>query len=240
MKRGLVVSFLALLIALTVVSCGGASGTEGETGTAGEAGDGGTQGSSGSSESGGKQFPAGDFGYILNDTKDGIIITYYTGSSFDVVFPDTIEDYPVVGFLSFFSGNKKLTSVSLPDTITAIPNTAFYNCEALAKVKLPASLVSIGNSAFNSTALTSVELPLALTTIGSYAFGSCSSLKSISLPETLTTVREGGFYHCRNLSSFNVPAALTQYGYNVFSDCHKLPLAVRDQLTAQGYSASQF
>ena len=52
-------------------------------------------------------------------------------------------------------------------------------------INLPSSLITIGDSAFNScTTLSSITLPSSITSIGSKAFSSCASLeiKDLSLP----------------------------------------------------------
>jgi hypothetical protein len=252
--------FTVLTLALVLAACGGGTSGDGESGQPG-----GNRGEGGSENA---QVVSGDFGYIFNSDRNGVIITYYTGSSPSVVIPDTIENYPVVGLRGdIFQGSETLASISFPDTVTVIPEEAFAGCVSLASVKWPASLVTIGSSAFQSTALTVLELPSNLTTIGGSAFRNCGSLTSVTLPGGLTTIESSTFRECgsltsvtlpeslttisyyaffndRELNSLNVPAGLTQFptsygdGY-AFRWCHKLPLAVRDKLIEQGYPASQ-
>jgi hypothetical protein len=254
--------FTALILALVLAACGGGTGGSGESGQPG-----GGQGEGGSENA---QVVPGDFGYIFNSDKNGVIITYYTGNSSSVIIPDTIENYPVVGLRGdIFKGSETLASISFPDTVTEIPDSAFAGCASLTSVKWPASLVTIGSSAFQGTALTALELPSRLTAIeesafqdcGSLttvtlpeglaaieesAFQDCGSLTSVTLPESLTSINNFAFYNDRELISLNVPAGLIQFprGYyrdsSAFGWCHKLPLAVRDKLIEQGYSGQFF
>jgi hypothetical protein len=241
---------LGFTVFFVLAGCGGG----GENGAAAQDGSGGQGGTSRTEDSGQAvvvDAAAADFGYVLNGTKDGIRIVYYTGSSDTIVIPDTIENYPVVELRSdVFQKNTTLKSISLPDTITEIPAEAFNGCSSLTDIKWPASLDTIGSSAFRSTAFAALEFPPNLTTIGTNAFRDCSKLKNVTLPESLNTIRGQAFLECRELRSLNVPASLRNfprlagdwesYPNNAFNWCDKLPLAVRDQLVQQGYSANEF
>ena len=44
-----------------------------------------------------------------------------------------------------FSGCTGLTSVTIPESVTSIGNSAFYNCSSLASVTIPDSVTSIGD-----------------------------------------------------------------------------------------------
>lgn len=49
---------------------------------------------------------------------------------------------------SSYFGKKSLTSIILPDAITAIKNSAFEDCSNLKNINLPAKLISIGDKAY--------------------------------------------------------------------------------------------
>jgi hypothetical protein len=95
-------------------------------------------------------------------------ITGYSGVGGAVEIPAVVNEISVVkvgnGWPPIFgSGNTTVTSVTIPDSVTSIGNTAFYNCSSLTSVTIPDSVTSIGSGAFdNCTSLTSVTLPAAL------------------------------------------------------------------------------
>ncbi len=98
--------------------------------------------------------------------------------------------------------NGKSGAYTIPDSVTTIGNSAFYNCTALTSVEIPDSVTSIGNYAFSDcTALTSVTIGDSVMTIGGWAFANCSSLTSITIPDSVTYIGEAAFNWCTSLTS---------------------------------------
>jgi hypothetical protein len=113
-----------------------------------------------------------------------------------------------------------------------MPEYSFYNPStataktSLTSVKLPESLTAIGSAAFAfcSGLSGSLTLPESLTAIGNEAFAYCSGLSgSLTLPEGLTAIGSGVFYSCSELSgNLTLPAGLTAIGDRAFQDCSGL------------------
>ncbi len=68
-----------------------------------------------------------------------------------------------IGYAAFW-GEKKLSSINLPEGLEAIDNVAFVNCTSLTDIKLPSTLESLGTGAFSAcTGLTKINIPKNLT-----------------------------------------------------------------------------
>ena len=79
---------------------------------------------------------------------------------------------------------KTETSFSIPDTVTKIEESAFYDSDSLETVTIPSSVNSIGNSAFYWSEIKSVAfLGNIPPTVGSGIFDSCKKLTDIYVPE---------------------------------------------------------
>lgn len=75
------------------------------------------------------------FTFSLNSAGNGYVVTGYTGSATSVTVPDWYNQKPVTEIGdSAFEGNKSITHVEMPDTITRIGEAAFKNCTKLATV----------------------------------------------------------------------------------------------------------
>ena len=76
----------------------------------------------------------------------------------------------------------------VPDSVTAIHDSAFYTCYDLPGIILPKNLKTIGNSAFAYCHSVEVmEIPPSVTSVGSYAFNDCR-LKALVMSPTLQSV----------------------------------------------------
>lgn len=88
----------------------------------------------------------------------------------------------------------------VPDGVTNIGDTAFFECWYLTSVTIPVGVISIGNSAFSR----------------------CSGLRGITLPTGVSSIGDCAFYECRNLAYVDIPDSVTSIGACAFSDCYGL------------------
>lgn len=95
--------------------------------------------------------------------------------------------------------------------VVAVGESAFYRCDAVSEVVMPATLLRIGPQAFcGCTSLRQVDLPDGLLSIGEGAFAYCKSLTSMSIPSSVAHVGISAFALCSGLSHLEVDEALWQ------------------------------
>lgn len=116
--------------------------------------------------------------------------------------------------IGFFASDRctKMTSGSIPSSVTEIAGNAFYWCTGLTSIDIPNGVETIGESAFEwCTGLTSVAVPRSVKEVGKRALNGCYKLATISLPSSVTTIGEEAFSDCPTLSEINVDPANTGY-----------------------------
>jgi len=113
-----------------------------------------------------------------------------------------------------------------------VPSTATINGTSY-------NVTAIGDSAFyNCSGLTSISIANSVTAIGSYSFYYCSKLTSITLPDAITSMKTYAFAYCYNLASVTLPGSLTSLSTNLFSGCSKLTsITISNSVTAIGNSS---
>ena len=112
-----------------------------------------------------------------------------------------------------FSGNARLTSVSIP-SVTRVGDYAFSECSRLSSVDL-GDLCEIGTYAFENTALDSFEFRGDVK-IGDYAF-SRSMISEITIGDGLV-IPEGAFANCTKLHTVVIGDNVTVGKYAFYND----------------------
>lgn len=155
-----------------------------------------------------------DFKFTPDNTA--VIVTRYNGTAADVIIPSRYKDKPVTMIDHAAFHDSAVTSVTIPDSVTAIPDYAFGYCSQLTNISIPNSVTFIGFSAFNScTSLKSITLPSSLSTIQSYAFYNCENLKTIRIPVSVTSIGNYAFDVCPSLMTVTYPGSKTQWDDNI-------------------------
>ena len=118
---------------------------------------------------------------------------------------------------------RDLVSYTIPSTVTAICDGAFYWCLRLSSLTIPNSVTTIGNRAFSrSCHFTSLTIPNSVTSIGDSAFESCSSLTSLTIPNSVTSIGNAAFWGCSSLTLLTISDSVTSIGNSAFSCCESL------------------
>lgn len=99
---------------------------------------------------------------------------------------DDLEDAIPVFSSAYNWSTPNITTVTIGDNVTKIPDFAFKDCSNITgEILIPNSVTTIGGCAFyNCAGLTSFTLGTSLNTIYSWAFRNCSNVSSISIFDT--------------------------------------------------------
>lgn len=117
--------------------------------------------------------------------------------------------------------NCKMTSVTIPNSVTTIGERAFEYCTGLTSIDLP-SLYKLGTYAFSCCkGLTHVTIPR-ITSIDESAFFGCTGLKSVIISSDQETIGDEMFRDCDNLNSLTIGARVNRIGGRSFFGCSKL------------------
>ena len=138
-----------------------------------------------------------------------------------------------------FSGCTGLTSITIGNSVTSIGEAAFYNCTGLTSITIPNSVTSIGEYAFGyCSGLISIDIPNSVTSIADYAFEYCTELTSITIGNSVTSIGEAAFYNCTELTSIDIPNSVTSIGYAAFYNCTGLTsITIGNSVTSIGQGA---
>ena len=130
-----------------------------------------------------------------------------------------------------------LVSYTIPNTVVAVCDKAFYYCESLTSLTIPNSVTSIGNGAFSKYTLLLENRPLHLENRSPHFYvdnnvlftankkqllAYCSTQTSYSIPDSVTSIGDRAFLGCKGLTSLTIPSSVTSIGNSAFSGCKRL------------------
>lgn len=145
---------------------------------------------------------------------------------------------------SLFVGNRYVTAVIMPDSVTDIGSAiAFVGCTGLKELRLSNNLKQLHSQSLNGCSqLESVNIPTCWTEIPRGLFFGCVGLTEITVPGNIsklpadfmsgctglmkvtlekgvTEIGANAFFKCSNLEAINIPAGVTVIGESAFARC---------------------
>ena len=123
----------------------------------------------------------------------------------------------------------RLTSVTIPNSVTSIGGGAFQGCNKLT-YNIKDNLKYLGNSEnlylyledTTNTDIVEAKIDTNCKFIGDYAFIYCSRLTSVTIPNSVTSIGAFAFSSCSGLISVTIPNSVTSIGGSAFDDCSRL------------------
>jgi hypothetical protein len=146
------------------------------------------------------------------------------------VFGEEVERIPA--HLCYYM--RALTSVSIPNSVTSIDESAFEFCIGLTSVHVSDITawcrISFANASanplyfahhllLNGTELKDIIIPNSVTSISSYTFSGCSGLTSVTIPNSVTSIGSSAFRGCSGLTSVIIPNSVKRIDYYAFEGC---------------------
>jgi len=169
-------------------------------------------------------FADGTFGkFTYTETETSVTISDYPEEERGPVnIPASINGKPVTTIgLEAFMNCRKITKVTLPESITRLDDRAFYY-SGVNNVNLPDGLTSMGQYAFfHCGQLLEITIPGGLTEIGPSAFNQCSGLESVTLPDTMSVIPVSMFAETA-IRNIQLPGSLGQIDPSAFRGCEEL------------------
>ena len=161
----------------------------------------------------------GDFKAVVSG--GAATITAYTGKTgyeTALVIPDTIDGYAVTGIGEAVFKGKNFASVTFPASLRSIGDSAFQSCSCTGPLILPEGLQTIGGRAFDGSSFSGrVFIPASVTSIGIYAFSYMYSVTAFAVsPSNSCYSSYGGALYDKNRTVlYNYPIASDMEAYAV-------------------------
>lgn len=114
----------------------------------------------------------------------------YKGNETTVTVPNTVA---VIGE-SAFENNKTVEKIILPNSVKEIKPYAFWGCDNLKTVTLGKGITTIGDFSFmNCDGLETITIPSNVRSIGIQAFADCDRFEDITIPPEVTDIKDDAF-----------------------------------------------
>ncbi len=139
---------------------------------------------------------------VTYNSLSPIIPRTYKG---DIIIPTSVSyndnSYIVtaIGKSAFDGCGHNVKSVTMPNTISKIDDSAFQSLWDITSIKIPESVISIGDEAFSDCQnIVLIEIPTNVISIGDGAFDNCLKLQQAVLHNSLKSIGNSDFLDVNN------------------------------------------
>jgi hypothetical protein len=104
----------------------------------------------------------------------------------------------------------------IPNSVTDIWLRSFSDCKKLTEVTIPESVIKIGTGAFIRCNIRRVVIPKYVKIISYFTFYYCSNLADVTISDGVQSIENYSFAHCGCLTQITIPASVEKIGGKVF------------------------
>ena len=134
------------------------------------------------------------------------------------------EKTHLIEVLGSYNGDKTLT---LPETLTSIQNSAFFAVDGIDYVILPNKMEVLGDYALYESSIKGLFVPKNIKKLGQYAVACCRELINIEFEEdSVCEIGDNAFAGCIFIVSAKIPSTMTKFGEKIFQGCESESLIV--------------
>ena len=167
------------------------------------------------------QCPAGKSGtYNIPDKTEALGFGAFEGSILSKIGISNSSKLNTIGYKAFYDC-EQITSMYIPATLVSVDYYAFAYCKKLSDFTLGEGSVLKGiyeGAFYGCEALQSIEIPDGVVEIGEYAFYGCEALNSVDIKETSNL--QGIYAHAfdyTGLTEFTIPDTVNEVGQYAFA-----------------------
>ncbi len=172
--------------------------------------------------------------FIFSTYNNGYSVTGYEGTDKKITIPEYYEGKPVLAIAENAFKNSKITSVSIPSTVTYIGDYAFAGSN-LSSITIPENVSYIGKGVFYDCSLMSSVQYNAIDCESGWMYSAnpwqsptvepifeYCYITNIEIGSSVKTIPAYLFTSCSSVKTITIPESIEVINYGAFLDCTKL------------------
>lgn len=186
-------------------------------------------------------YEGADYSEFDTELSNGqLTVIGYIGTQSNVIIPDELSGYPVVGIGSnAFAKKTFIEAVFIPDSVKSFGTGAFSGCSGLSRVEYDGTLndwfdISFGDYSANPNYYAQnlfindehiegkIVMPDGLTKVPNAVLAGCKDITEVVIPESVISIGKSAFDRCSGLESIVIPDGVTTVDQDAFCDCSSL------------------